>query len=269
MTRLFVWLLFNLLFRFVWAILRAIGQETLAAVREAAPRALSSAQRSLEVIAPGSRLHCGQCGGRVSADLPFCPSCGLAVNLERDGIHTGPLLLHTCRTCGAGIDLTDRFCTSCGASIVPVAQAGQRPAAVEVAAALHTIAGAGAAVMTLPFAAVLVLGLAGNASAAAFVQGWWLPALVAIVSWGSAWTALSFAAAWGLRAAKVWALHATYAVSLLWSLTAVGAIVAIPLMIALMLPGSRSWFGRVRSGNGTSLGGPGAFEGRIVIMGRR
>lgn len=270
MTKIVMWLLFQVMYRLVWSIVRAIGQETAAALREFAPKALSEMQRGVQVVPSGPELHCGQCGNRVTPDTTFCANCGLAVNLERDGIHTGSLALHTCRSCGAAVDMTDRYCTACGSSIAlsPLAP-GSRPAAVEVAATLHTLAGAGVAVMTLPFAGILGLGLAGNSMAVGFLSGVWLPLLLTAVAWGVAWSGFSFAAAWGLRAAKAWALHATIAVSLLWSLTAIGAIVAIPLIIALLLPGSRAFFGRGRAGVDGPFGRTGGFSGGFILIGRR
>lgn len=270
MTKIVMWLLFQVMFRMVWAIVRAIGQETYAALRDVAPKILSSTQQQVQVIPAGSRRHCGQCGNAITTETTFCAACGLAVNLEREGIHSGPLMLNTCRSCGAAVDMADRYCMACGSpTVLSLARGGQRPAAVEVAATLHTVAGAGVALMTLPFAGVLGLGLAGNAATVWYMQGIWLPLLVAIVTWGMAWSGFSFAAAWGLRAAKAWALHATIAVSLFWSLTGIGAIVALPLILALLLPGSRAFFGKGRGDGTTPFGGFGGFHSGFVVIGRR
>ncbi|MCX6022440.1 MAG: zinc ribbon domain-containing protein [Chloroflexi bacterium] len=271
MTRLVFWLLMRLVFQVTWAILRAVGLETYAALRAAAPRVLEAAPRAAEILRPAARLHCGQCGGRVNAASAFCPTCGLAVQLERDGSHM-PVMLHTCRTCGAAVDLADRHCTACGNALTALpAGTGPRPAPVEIAAGLHTLSGAAAGIVTLPFAGPLGLALAGNAMAVGFIQGLWFPILLGVVTWGFAWAALSLAMAWGVRSGKPWALHATFAVSLLWSLTAIGAVVGLPLIIALLLPSSQRYFGRgpARSALDPLMGSAMFREHTVVIGGRR
>ena len=129
MTRLLVLVLFNVMARFMWDLLRAIGKDATAALRHGEPGVLSRVQGAVRAAPTRARPHCGQCGSSVDPAMPFCPGCGLAVHLESDGIESGPLLLHRCRTCGAGVDLTDRYCTACGSPFSSLASGGEFPAA--------------------------------------------------------------------------------------------------------------------------------------------
>lgn len=87
---------------------------------------------------------------------------------------------------------------------------------------------------------------------ASWLTGPVLPLAITGGLWGATWLGLSLMMARGLRQAQPWARTATVAIALLWTLTGVGGLFAIPLIVALLLPSTNAYFDRSRFAGGRS-----------------
>ncbi|MBI4499362.1 MAG: zinc ribbon domain-containing protein [Chloroflexi bacterium] len=198
------------------------------------------------VAVPTASRYCGQCGARASSGVEFCPGCGLLLPVA--GGDLAPAVLQPCPTCGVATDIANSFCTACGAPWSAQARSrqpmGPVPAVVEVAAVLHTLAGLGVFALTLPVDVMTLLSLVGHPLAPDPATAGWLLAIGLTVGvWGLAWLGFSLAVARGLRRGRPWARTSTIVVALLWSLTGIGALVGIPLILALLaLPSVNAYF---------------------------
>lgn len=227
------------------------------------PQPAPSAATTATVGLSGAR-YCGQCGERAASGVEFCQSCGLLLPGAPVGLT--PAVLRPCPACDGLSDPTNYFCTECGAPWSAQARRLQpRPAAVEVAATLHTFAGFGVLVLTLPFSLVSLLALAGHPLLAGWLSSPGLPIGIVFGVWGVTWLGCSLALARGLRLAQSWARTATIMVALTWSLTGIGALVAIPLTLGLLLPSANAYFGGRRPAYGRRFhADPVASQGRPV-----
>lgn len=151
----------------------------------------------------------------------------------------------TCLACGAQNPDTNRYCLQCGALLQrPVASS--RPAAASVLTILHLLSGVGFLLLLLTFGMVLLVAMFAPAEMA--IDADTSPAMMIV---GAGFLSLIFAAltivslvmAWATWQGKNLAYYLNLLIAVLWCLTIIGLLISAPVIVLLLQPEAKAYFG--------------------------
>ncbi len=83
------------------------GARVMSALRGVSPSSGAQVQSAAPSRPSGAMLACPTCARLIGATLPFCPLCGKPTSFN---VATGP----SCKVCGSGYRMGDKFCARCG-----------------------------------------------------------------------------------------------------------------------------------------------------------
>ena len=87
--------------------------EEFVAILKASKEKIENYKEQIEKLKNG--IHCANCGGEISHNTLFCPTCGMAVKAAVTVEKTLDESILPCANCGAAMPADRKFCTRCGA----------------------------------------------------------------------------------------------------------------------------------------------------------